>query len=1761
MTTGRITAVLHPREGGARESVMHFELDRRLPPAALEELADAVRSVLGDVRRAVLDFPAMADRARRMIHLAAAGASRYADDEVDETVAFLEWLLRDNFVFLGYREYRILDEAIAVVPGSGLGILADEASSAFARPRRLAELPRELCERALEGDLLLVTKTNAIATVHRRDRMDYIGVRKVAPDGRIVGEARMLGHFTSKAYAEPASTTPLLHRKLRQILRTEDLIEGSHDYKTAVEVFNSFPKDELFAAPTTDLRRAVAAMLALEGDRVRLLGRRSADGRSASLIVALPADRYDAELLDALTALVRRRFHTEAVTTHTVLGQEDWVRVHVSVHAADGIPDVPAPELEQEVVSLTRTWDDGLRERLVDAVGPTRGRELAGGGDRASRSTTARPSSRPSRSPTSRAWTGSSRSGCHSWSASRTSPAARGSRCTSRAARSSWPRRCRRSSTSACASSRRFRPACAAATATRGCRTSASSAPATARSTSRRSGDRIADCIAAVRRGDAESDSLNRLVVVAGLNWRQVSVLRAYRMYRQRIGSRFTQGYQNDVLAANPALTAKLMAYFELRFDPRGDGGEERETALREEILGDLEAVESLDHDRILRNQLKLIDATLRTNAFCDGRSVTAFKLRSAEVPAIPQPTPLFEIYVYSPAMEGIHLRGGRVARGGIRWSDRQDYRTEVLGLMRAQMTKNAVIVPAGAKGGFYLKTPPADPDERRLEVERQYVRYIEGLLQLTDDLVDGRVVHPGGVRVRDEADTYLVVAADKGTAALSDTANRVSEERGFWLGDAFASGGSTGYDHKALGITARGAWESVKRHFRQLGPRPRHGPVHRGRHRRHVGRRVRQRDAALGPDPARRRLRPPPRRHRPRPGPRRRLRGATAAVRAPRLDLGDYDRGAISAGGGVWPRSAKSISLSAEAQAALGVEADRLQPNEVIRAILRAPVDLLWNGGIGTVVKAAAETDADAMDRASDAIRVDARDLRCRVVGEGGNLGFTRRARVEYARGGGLIFADFIDNSGGVDCSDHEVNLKILLGLAERRGRLTRPERDELLRAVTTDVVGHVLYDSFLQSQILAEEVAVSRGRLYAYEDLMTALEADGLLDRELEALPGAEEMAERRRGGAGHGTPELAILLAYAKRALARSLLASEFCDDPWLERDLREYFPPAVVERFGDLLPEHPLRRELIAMTNANHVVNSLGPTFVSQLAAERGAEPAEVVRAFRVAREITGAVPRWDAVERLPRSIDQTTATELMEGVDRLAEAATRWYVSHDRAHDLEGAIARAEAPFARLVAVLPDIGGDAWRERRGEVAAGLIATGVPEDVAWAHALTPELQQAPDIIAIAEDTGRPVESVTAAVHDLGARLEIVWLLAALDHLPQPTRTQRWAARPCARTAWRRWRSSPAPRSRAPTRRCRPPRPWTPTSPRADAGAPPRARHALAHRRGHERPAGAHARRPRAPRTGRLMAGLVLGPLLRYAGETEATIWVETDAPCEVEAAGARQRTFAVEGHHYALVHCTGLERPRRSSTRCGWTASGSGPRRTPRSRPAHPHPGGRRAVPHRMGLMPRVRPARSAVLPAQGRRSARPRGRRAARARRPHGPQRAGGLAARARPPRRPGVRGRGAARPARVHPLAPRSRGPAGRHDRRLRGVHAPVSRVVVGAPHPLAVLHRAHGDGLRRPRRARRLEHLARLGPRHARHGLVGRPHRGRLHVLLALPAPGEPRAGALVEDSLYARVREADDAGPILREFAFLADREVAGTRWSYCRTSGARG
>jgi glutamate dehydrogenase len=821
--SGRVRSVRDPRGAAHRESIMHFDLDRRLSDAELAELEDAVRATLANVRAVVRDFPAMLERTNAMIKLARAGAVRYEADEVEEVVDFLAWLQRGEFVYLGAREYDFTEEGITLVPGSGLGILADESKSAFSRPGGVSfdELPSYVRRSALDGDLLLVDKANAPAPVHRRERMDYIGVRRVDERGEIIGMSRLIGLFTTKAYAEPASETPLLGRKLRQCLEGLGLIEGSHDYKAAVALFDTFPKDELFAAPPDDLRGALRSLLALEGTRrVRLLGRRDVDGRNASLILTLPRDRYDAALVERVRALFRRRFGTTKVETHHVLDESERSRVHFLVHAPGELPELALRALEAEVISLSRTWDDELRDLLVERHGPIAGRRLA------------------------EAWL--HRFPAHYKGYTSVASAAHDIACFGRLAGGEGH----------VVSLQSLGEQSRLCLYKEGEKVELSGAMPMLEDLGLRvieelstrltggedevwvqeyrvlgpdggpldvdvRGAGVAEVIAAVWRGDAESDPLNRLVVTAGLDRGQLAILRAYRKYRQRVGSRFTEGYQNDVLVANSKLTAKLVRYFEARFDPVKERDEEAEQALRDEILRDLDAVPSLDHDRILRNQLQLIDATLRTSAFREGRRATAFKLRSADVPAMPQPSPVYEIYVYSPEMEGIHLRGGRIARGGIRWSDRMDYRTEVYGLMRAQLTKNAIIVPAGAKGGFIIRHVPSGREELKAEVQRQYEIYVRSLLDVTDNLVDGEVVHPPQVRALDGDDTYLVVAADKGTATFSDTANAISREYGFWLDDAFASGGSAGYDHKKLGITARGAWESVKRHFRELDMDP----------------------------------------------------------------------------------------------------------------------------------------------------------------------------------------------------------------------------------------------------------------------------------------------------------------------------------------------------------------------------------------------------------------------------------------------------------------------------------------------------------------------------------------------------------------------------------------------------------------------------------------------------------------------------------------------------------------------------------------------------------------------------------------------------------------------------------------------------------------------------------------------------------------------------------------------------------------------------
>ena len=1385
--SGRLVEVVPARGAPARESIQHYDLGHHLDPNDLEELTFGVRRALRDVGRAVGDFEQMQGVMYRMMKIARAGAARYEPADVEEAIAFLEWLLDDNFVFLGYREYQLTpgeDELmLSVVPDSGLGILRADGDSAYATPVPFSQIPEALRERYESGSLLVVTKTNATARVHRRAKMDYIGVRHIGPDGAVVGEARLIGLFTSKAYMATADSIPLLRRKLKAIIEAEDLIEGSHVYKEVVQLFNSFPTDELFSMPTEDVRDSVVGLIELqENQGIKVFLRRDLLRRSVSLLVVMPRDRFNAPLRKTLQEMFLERFGGTSIDYRLSLGETDTARLHFTVWVSGGdYLDVSITDLEAEVIAAAQTWEERLEESLIDRFGQDIGlalrEEWAGHFPDYYRSSTdlgivvediakldemnrhldGRPTvglqddvsdgQTVTRLAVYRA------DGKLELSAIMPTLEALGLRVIEEV-----PTRLRGGSREI------FIHAFGVL--------DAAGRPLDL-------GDvaaRVAGTVVAVLGGTAESDSLNRLIVSAGLDHRQVGILRAYRTYWQRVSPGFTVNYINDAFAGHPAIAADLMEYFAVRFDP-ARAGEDEEAVLARLVVA-LDEVVSLDEDRILRGFMGLMRATVRTSAYSHDDRLS-FKFRSADVPAMPQPAPLFEIFVYAHDVEGIHLRGGMVARGGIRWSTRrEDYRTEVLDLMKAQMTKNAVIVPTGSKGGFVLRQPPPEGADLGEAVHAAYTTFIRGLLDITDNRVDGHVRHPYGVRVHDGPDPYLVVAADKGTATFSDTANAISAEYGFWLDDAFASGGSAGYDHKALGITARGAWESVKWHFRELGVDVMRQPFTV------VGVGDMSGDVfgnGMLLSPMIRLVAAFDHRHvfiDPDPDPATSFEERRRLFELPRSSWEDYDTALISEGGGVFSRKAKRIDLSPQARQALGVEDVSMTPDDVIHAVLAAPVDLLWNGGIGTYVKATTETHEQVGDRVNDTLRVDAAELRCSVVGEGGNLGLTQRARVEFALEGGRVFTDFIDNAGGVHCSDREVNLKVLLGLAENRGELTREGRDELVDEVVGDVVDAILYDNFLQAQILSQDVERSVENIEAFEDLIAILEAEGMLDRQIERLPSSDEIKERARAGVGMTAPELSVVLAYAKRSLRSWLLASELPDWQDFAATTDAYFPKKVLERFGELAPLHPLRRELIATIVANRVINSEGATFVTRLMTETGASPEQVVRAYHIARGVTHAGERWDAVEALVGTVPADVARELMRGVDDLVESIARWYLGTPSTIRMSEVIAEAGPAFDELAGSIVENAPTQWREERDKQVARWTDLGVPVAVAHRHVYQQELVHAPDIIEVARTTGRPVREVADLFLLAGSAFEIDWLESQIEALPVASRWQRRA-----------------------------------------------------------------------------------------------------------------------------------------------------------------------------------------------------------------------------------------------------------------------------------------------------------------------------------------------------------------------------------------------
>ena len=1399
---GRLTDILPPdsdEEDAISESMIHVEVDRQTEPPVLEDLKRCIEKTLADVRASVEDWLPMREKVGEIVSGLEETPPDLDPDDLAETRAFLEWVEGDNFTFLGYREYDLTtpdgEEVLRTVEGSGLGILRQTESGAVSRS--FAELPPEARRLARTPKLLNLTKANSRATVHRPSYLDYIGIKKFDESGEVTGELRFLGLYTFSAYIASVFDIPLVRRKVRHVLERAGFPEGSHNEKDLVEILETYPRDELFQISKEELFEIAMGILHLqERQRVRLFVRRDTYGRFFSCLVFVPRDRYNTEIRKRMQEILLRAFDGANVEYNVRLSESVLARVHFIIYTKPGeTPEYDEGEIERRIVETTRSWADILYDALVEQCGEEQGTELfrkyrdafspgyrAGFLPRTAVSDILRMETldsdddlgmslyHPIEEPEDFLGFKLFRLG-EQVSLSGILPLLEdmGVEVVDERPHEIKPW---------------------------------GSPPvwiydfglvheAGGELQTGEVKEIFQNAFARAWRGAVENDGFNRLVLRARLTWREISVLRAYCKYLRQTGSTFSQDYMEDALVTNPHIAKLIVDLFKARLDPSRQNRDETEK-LTGEIEEALEAVVSLDEDRILRSFLDITLATLRTNYYQstpegDAKPHLSFKLDPQSIPGLPLPRPRFEIFVYSPRTEGVHLRGGEVARGGIRWSDRrEDFRTEILGLMKAQTVKNAVIVPVGAKGGFVVKRPPSGGGREAMqdEVVACYKTLIRGMLDITDNIVGDEIVPPPDVVRYDDDDPYLVVAADKGTATFSDIANGLSAEYGFWLGDAFASGGSVGYDHKEMGITARGAWESVSRHFRELGHDTQSedftvvgigdmsGDVFGNgmllsRHIKLVGA-FNHMHIFLDPDP----------------DPESSFEERRRLFGLPRSSWTDYDEDLISEGGGIFARTAKSIPLSEQVREMLDVEEESLTPTELVSAMLKARVDLLWNGGIGTYVKAGTETNAEVGDRTNDALRVDGDELRCRVVGEGGNLGFTQMGRIEYALSGGRIYMDAVDNSAGVDCSDHEVNIKILLDAIVEAGDMTEKQRNELLASMTDEVGDLVLRDNYQQTQAISQALALAHPMVDVHARYMHSLEHAGRLDRNLEFLPGDEELGERRSENRGLTAPELAILLSYGKITAYQDILRSDAPEDPYLARELERYFPTPLRDRFREQIHEHRLHRQITATHVTNSLVNRNGPSFVFRLGEETGAEAPDIARAYTAAREIFSLRNLWDGIEALDNKVEARMQSRIMLDARKLVERATRWLLRYRRMPlDIQATIDHFSGGAVELSERIPAILLDGDREAVANTVQRLIDAGVPRDLAERAASLGPMFSALDITDVANHTGESLDTTAAVYFTLGDRLKLHWLRRHIEALP---RDNRW--RTLARSALR-------------------------------------------------------------------------------------------------------------------------------------------------------------------------------------------------------------------------------------------------------------------------------------------------------------------------------------------------------------------------------------
>ena len=1368
---------------GQRESFIHIHL-APIANDVGDELVRALHVVLGEVRLAVHDWRAMLARVTAIATELKTNPPPLPVDEIAEAIQFLQWLLADNFTFLGVRNYRLDGQALEPDFDSALGIMRSRELRVLKRGTELLEITPEIMAFLKEPRPLIIAKANIHARVHRRVYLDYIGVKRFDPSGDLIGEHRIIGLFTSTAYTRSAHSIPYLRRKIAAVEQRAGFTPSSHSGKALANVLEHYPRDELFQIDEDTLYRFAVAILQLEErPRVRVLARHDRFDRFVSVLVFVPRERYDSGIRAQIGAYLANAFMGRVSAFYPYFPDEGpLVRVHFIIgRSGSAAPSVDRATLERKVATIIRTWTDGLTQSLTLVYPSDKARELfnryrdafSEGFHEAYSPTVAAGDIRVIEGLSEQRPLGvdfhhrleeeQHSVGLKVWSFVRPLPLSErvpvlenmGFRVVDERTYYIEPR----DGAGVWFHDMLLERADGGAI-------DLDSGKA-----------KLETAFLMVMRGVAENDGYNALTLQGSLAWRDVALIRTMSRFLRQIRVRYSQDYMWATLVKHAGIAADVVELFHARFDPRGDADHGKESAILDRIERELEKVESLDEDRILRRFVNTVQSAIRTNFFQtdkDGqlRPAISVKFESRKLSDLPLPRPLYEIFVYSPRFEGVHMRLGKVARGGIRWSDRpQDFRTEILGLVKAQQVKNAVIVPVGAKGGFVPKLMPKGATREAMQAEgtATYKLFISTLLDITDNIgPDGALISPANVVRHEGDDPYLVVAADKGTATFSDIANAISIEHGYWLGDAFASGGSAGYDHKAMGITARGAWEAVKRHFREIdvdiGKTPFNvvgigdmsGDVFgNGMLREDTIRLLAafdHRDIFIDPDP----------------DPKASFAERKRLFELPRSSWQDYDKTLISKGGGVYPRSSKEIRLSVEARKLFGV-GESVTPQELIKAVLKAPVDLLFFGGIGTYIRASNESDEAVGDRANDAIRVTGADLSCKVIGEGANLGMTQRSRIEAAQRGVRLNTDAIDNSAGVNTSDVEVNIKIALSGPVRAGALTMDARNALLAEMTDEVARLVLRNNYQQT------LALSLAQLRGLEDLgfqqrlMQTLEMRGELDRAVEFLPDEIALAERRKRGVALTRPELAVLLAYAKLSLYSELLESKVPDDPYLGRELKRYFPKEMSQRYEDELHSHRLRREIIATQLTNSMINRGGATLIVRIADQTGAAAPSIAVAFAAVRNSYGLIELNSEIDALDNRISGRIQLDLYAAVQDLLLDRLVWFLRNiDLAQGLERIIGHYREGIAQVAAALDRALSKPAANALETRVAEFVKTGVPESLARRIASLPILKAAPDIALVADRAGKPVDEVAATYFATEAFFQLDRVASAVPNI---------------------------------------------------------------------------------------------------------------------------------------------------------------------------------------------------------------------------------------------------------------------------------------------------------------------------------------------------------------------------------------------------------